>query len=123
MTPRGLLTSAVAAAAFIVLAAPASAATIAASSAVDRSCTARALQTGAGYVRQTVAAPSPGSVTARLDGSGGDWDLAVFDAVTGRLIAGSAHRGSHEVASGYTSQATVSPSRPAGSPAARAPRR
>ena len=96
-----------AAAAFIMLAAPAGAATISASSAVDRSCTARALQSGAGYVRQTVAAPSLGSVTARLDGSGGDWDLAVFDAVTGRLIAGSAHRGSHEVASGYTPHATV----------------
>jgi hypothetical protein len=88
-------------------AAPAQAATIAAPAAVDRSCTAKALTAGAGYVQQTVAAPSVGTVTARLDGAGGDWDLAVFDKATGRLVAGSAYRGSREVASGYTPQATL----------------
>jgi murein tripeptide amidase MpaA len=84
----------------------ANAATITAPAAVDRSCTAKLLKTGAGYVQRTVAAPAVGTVTARLSGSSGDWDVAVFDALTGRLVAGSAYRGSREIASGYTPMAT-----------------
>jgi hypothetical protein len=107
MVRRGILPVALGVAGAALLAGAAQAATIAVPGAVDRSCSARALQSGAGYVQRTVAAPSVGTVTARLDGAGGDWDLAVFDAVTGRLVAGSSYRGSHEVASGYTAQATA----------------
>jgi Zinc carboxypeptidase len=107
MLTRGIASLAIGAAGGALLASSAQAATIAAPTAVDRSCTAKLLTSGAGYVQQTVAAPSVGTVTARLDGGAGDWDLAVFDKVTGRLVAGSAYRGSREVASGYSPLATM----------------
>jgi hypothetical protein len=92
---------AAAAAGLALTAAPASAATIASPTAVDRTCTAKLLTAGTGYVQRTVAAPAVGTVSARLTGGSGDWDLAVFDALTGRLVAGSAYRGSRELASGF----------------------
>jgi zinc carboxypeptidase len=107
MRLRILTPAAVAGAALGLAAAPASAATIASPAAVDRSCTAKLLKTGAGYVQRTVAAPAVGTVTARLSGGAGDWDVAVFDTLTGRLVAGSSYRGSREVASGFTATATV----------------
>jgi hypothetical protein len=94
-------TPAVAAALLAVAAAPAGAATIASPAAVDRSCTAKRLTAGTGYVQKSIVAVGAGTVTARLNGDAGDWDLAVFDSVTGRLVAGSAYRGSRELASGY----------------------
>jgi hypothetical protein len=84
-----------------LLAGPVQAAPVAVDRAVDRSCTAKALESGAGYSQRTVDAPAAGTVTARLDAASGDWDLAVFDAEDGRLVAGSAYSGSREVASGY----------------------
>ena len=63
----------------LVLAAPAGAATVTAPTSVDRSCTAKLLRTGTGYVQKTILATGAGTVTARLDGTSGDWDLAVFD--------------------------------------------
>jgi Zinc carboxypeptidase len=103
---RFLLPAAVAAG-LALAAAPASAATIASPSAVDRSCTSKLLSSGSGYVQRTVAAPAIGTVEARLSGGAGDWDLAVFDSLTGHLVTGSAYRGSREVASGYTPTATT----------------
>ena len=44
-----------------------------------------------------------GLVQARLAGAG-DWDLGVFDARTGRSVAGSAGFGSNELAEGFVSQ-------------------
>lgn len=67
---------------------------------VERACTARPLQ-AAGAVRRAVTAPVAGQVTARLSGGRGDWDLAVFDTATDEVIAGSAHAGAREVASGF----------------------
>jgi hypothetical protein len=98
-----LLTPAVAAAALALAlaAAPASAATISSPTAVDRSCTSKLLQSGTGYVQRSIVAAGAGTVTARLDGGAGDWDLAVFDTLTGRLVAGSAYRGSRELAAGF----------------------
>jgi hypothetical protein len=89
-----------------VAAAPASAAgllskQVSAGSAVDRSCTERTLSGGSGYAQETVTTPSAGAVTARLNAAGGDWDLAVLEADTGQVVAGSAYRGSREVATGY----------------------
>jgi hypothetical protein len=84
-----------------LLAGTAQAATIASPTAVDRSCTARLLTTGAGFVQKPVLATGAGSVSARLDGGAGDWDLAVFDTLTGRLVAGSSYRGSRELAAGF----------------------
>jgi Zinc carboxypeptidase len=73
---------------------------VSAGSAVDRSCTERKLSGGSGYAQQTVVMPAPGAVTARLSAASGDWDLAVLEADTGQVVAGSAYRGSREVASG-----------------------
>jgi Zinc carboxypeptidase len=99
-------TWAVTAIAFLVLAAPASAAellrtNVGAASAVDRSCTERRLNGGSGYEQRTVLMPDAGAVTARLTAASGDWDVAVFEADTGQVVAGSAYSGSREVASGF----------------------
>jgi hypothetical protein len=107
MLRRGIVVLALGLAGAGLCAGTAQAGTIAAPTAVDRSCTAKLLTTGAGYVQRTVAAPAIGTVSARLSGGAGDWDLAVFDTLTGRLVAGSAYRGSREIASGYTATATT----------------
>jgi Zinc carboxypeptidase len=70
-------------------------------SAVERSCTERKLVGGEGYAQRTVVMPAAGAVAARLTAAGGDWDLAVFEADGGQVVAGSAYRGAREVASGY----------------------
>ena len=81
--------------------------TVSVGSAVDRSCTDKRLTNGEGYAQRSVTAPATGSVTARLDGEGaGDWDLAVFDGDSGRLVAGSAYSGMSEVAAGYAATGT-----------------
>ena len=89
----------------LLAASPASAAellrkNVSAGSAVDRSCTERKLSGGSGYAQQTVVMPAPGAVTARLTAASGDWDLSVFEADSGQVVAGSAYRGSREVAPG-----------------------
>ena len=68
---------------------------------VDRTCAAKPLGDVAGVVTRKLTAPSLGMVNARLSGGKGDWDLAVFDATTGDVVAGSAHAGSREVATGF----------------------
>jgi hypothetical protein len=76
--------------------------TVSAAGAVQRECTAKALTAGGGYAQRSVSVPATGSVTARMQGDGsGDWDVALFDARSGRLVAGSAYRGTREVASGF----------------------
>jgi hypothetical protein len=82
--------------------------TVSAPGAVQRDCTDKALTAGGGYAQRPVSVPATGSVIARMDGDGsGDWDVALFDAVSGRLVAGSAYRGTHEVASGFVVGATT----------------
>jgi hypothetical protein len=66
--------------------------------AYDGSCLARA--GGDGVVRREVVADANGLVQARLTGAAGDWDVAVFDAA-GALVAGSAQRGTAELAEGF----------------------
>jgi hypothetical protein len=73
---------------------------VSAGQAVERSCTAKRLSGGSGYTQDTLTMPSAGSVTARVTAAGGDWDLSVFEADTGQVVAGSAYRGSDEVATG-----------------------
>ena len=85
------------------MAAPASAApllsrTVSAASAVDKSCTGEQ-RTGAGVAQKRVAIPVASSVTARLTAASGDWDLALIDPGSGRVVAGSS-----EVASGFAAQ-------------------
>jgi hypothetical protein len=71
-------------------------------SAVERSCTASKLNSGSGYVQQKVTVPVTGAVVANLMAASGDWDLAVFNADNGRVVAGSASRGAREIADGYS---------------------
>ena len=64
--------------------------TVSAARAVDRTCHATQTHAGAAGVDvQRYTAEATGLVQARLSG-GGDWDLGVFDARTGRSVAGSA---------------------------------
>jgi hypothetical protein len=48
-----------------------------------------------------VTMPTAGSVTAQLMAASGDWDVAIFKAENGQVIAGSTSRGPRELASGF----------------------
>ena len=75
--------------------------TVAAARAVDRTCHATQTRAGAAGVDvHRYTAEATGLVQARLSG-GGDWDLGVFDARTGRSVAGSAALRSNELAEGF----------------------
>jgi hypothetical protein len=66
----------------------------------DRDCTTRLLH-GAAQPGTSLTAPAGGWLTARLEGDGpGDWDLAIFEPETGRMVAGSASFGDVETAQG-----------------------
>ncbi len=70
--------------------------------AVRRTCFDAPLAAGApGVLKRTVTTTIDGYVQARLHGTphGDDWDLAVFDAVTGRLVDASAAFGGNELVS------------------------
>jgi hypothetical protein len=118
MVRQGIRALALGIAGSALLAGSAQAAPISSPVAVQRGCTAKLLTAGTGYVQRTVTAAGLGSVTARLDGGAGDWDVAVFDAVSGRLVAGSSYGGSVEVAEGFVTRGGRSPCRPAASRAA-----
>jgi hypothetical protein len=75
---------------------------IASTKAAFRSCSDRPANGGAGIVQRRATAPKLGWVNAKLQGGGGDWDLAVFDARTNRLVAGDSGFTADEVASGVT---------------------
>lgn len=69
---------------------------------VARSCHDGVVSSGPGVDVREVTMPQAGLVRVDLGGStAGDWDVAVFDAASGRLIAGSASRGTNEVAEGF----------------------
>jgi Zinc carboxypeptidase/RTX calcium-binding nonapeptide repeat (4 copies) len=80
------------------------AATVSAGDAVDRDCTTRELAGAPGVDSRSITAPSLAMIEARLDGTGGDWDVAVIDAESGATVAGSAYRGSNEVAQGFVTE-------------------
>src|SRR3954447_12757829 len=61
------------------------------------------LRSGPGVVRRRLTAPATGELTARLDGRGGDWDVAVFGHSRREPVAASGSRGSREVAGGFVS--------------------
>jgi Zinc carboxypeptidase len=101
---RGVLLGAVLAA--LLACAPAASASqllsarIASTKSAFRACSDRPATGKAGNVQRRFTAPKLGWVTAKLEGSGGDWDLAVFDASTNRLVAGDSGFTADEVASG-----------------------
>jgi hypothetical protein len=78
--------------------------TISSSEAQPRVCQARTAA-GAGVVQRRVTATASGLIRARLSGEGsGDWDLGVFDTLTGRSVAGSASFGLRELAEGVAAK-------------------
>ncbi len=83
-------------------AAPAQAEELTAPAADARGCVTNE-RTGDGVVTRELTAPSISLIDARLD-AGGDWDLAVSDADTGRVLAGSASPQGSEVAQGFAEE-------------------
>src|SRR5690349_5535601 len=81
--------------------------TLTAPVAAQRTCSAELAAPGAaGVVTRRLTIATGGLLEARLGGSptGDDWDLSVFNALTGRLLGGSAAFGSNELV-----QAPVTP--------------
>ena len=68
--------------------------------AVARVCHAKNVSGAAGTQSVRTTATESGLVRASLSG-GGDWDLGVFDANSGRFVAGSAGFASNELAEGF----------------------
>src|SRR3712207_1332709 len=64
-----------------------------------RACHTRPLD-GAGVQQQRHVSKDTGLISVRTDGTG-DWDLAVFDAKSGRYLAGSASPDASELAQGF----------------------
>src|SRR3954471_30507 len=99
-------------AAGLVAAAPASAGSLlsgelGARHALDRSCDARLGPARGAHVEKRLTAPGSGWLTARLTPAGrrrADWDIALFDRGTRRLVAASADFGSNDVASGLVTR-------------------
>src|SRR5680860_1002594 len=74
---------------------------VSAADAESQSCIDGALSGAAGVAQRSVRPAVPGFVTARLSADSGDWDLAIFEAATGKRVAGSAFWGSDEIAQGF----------------------
>ena len=75
--------------------------TVSVAASKPRSCTAKLAPAGApGVAQRRVAARGLGWFQATLDARSGDWDVAIFDARTRRLVGGSAGFRAHEVAGG-----------------------
>ena len=82
-------------------AAPAHAATVAAERPVARTCADSLLPAGtAGATRTAFTPRRTGVFRARLRAASGDWDLAVFDRASGRLLGAAAGFGARELVTG-----------------------
>ncbi len=85
----------------LTLAAPAGASTLTADEAVDTACSTGDRSGQAGVATEAISAPGVSTVKATLAGEG-DWDLAVYEADTGRLVTASAFAGGDEIAEGFS---------------------
>ena len=100
-----LTTSLLTAAIALIAAAPAGADTVvqrtaATSGTIDGSCLDR-MRSGAGTFSESFTSPSLGFLQARLSGGSGDWDLAIFNSDSGKIVAGGATSLADEVAGGF----------------------
>lgn len=77
--------------------------TFSAEAAVARNCFAKPAGKVAGVASRNVESTETGLIRVRLDG-GGDWDVAVFDAATGRAVAASSGFRSSELAEGFVTK-------------------
>lgn len=75
-------------------------ATLTAPAIADRDCTS-ALRNGDATDTHRITAPYLAALRVRLTAGSGDWDVAVFDARSERVVAGSASRVASEVAGGF----------------------
>lgn len=75
--------------------------TVSGSGTTAAACHRGVATTAPGVVTRTVRMPVLGLVSARLSGGRGDWDLAVFDRATRRLVGASSSVGSTELAQGF----------------------
>jgi hypothetical protein len=82
-------------------------ATVTSPSLADRTCLTEAAASGPGVVTRTVEARRGGWIAARLRAASGNWDLAVIDTKTGRMVAGSADYGARELAEGVLDNPTT----------------
>ncbi|MDX6588477.1 MAG: hypothetical protein QOI31_2950 [Solirubrobacterales bacterium] len=85
----------------LTLAAPAGASTLTADDAVDAACSDGDRSGDAGAATETISVPGVSTVQATLEGDG-NWDLAVYEADTGRLVTASSFAGGDEIAEGFT---------------------
>jgi hypothetical protein len=88
----------------LAVAVPASAAellgtSVSVDSPVVRSCVDHA--GGDGAVSRSVTAPASGWLTTRLEADGGDWDVALFDAESGRQLGGGASPRAQEISEDF----------------------
>ena len=103
LLPRALATAALA----LAVIAPAATAdsllstTLQSADSAAADCTRTRGADAAGVVRERVTMPASGVVSAALRGDAGDWDVSIFDVLTGRLVAGSAGFGATELATGF----------------------
>src|SRR5688572_4252627 len=85
----------------LVAAPGAAAATVRVDEAVDRSCAAAQRPGAPGIAIRRVATLGTSAVSARLEGARGNWNLAVFEAGSNRLVAASSFADGDEVAQGF----------------------
>ena len=102
--PRGLVVIGACAAA-ILSASPAEASTVTAEEAVDAACSTGDRSGEAGVASETVSVPGVSTVRATLTGAEGNWDLAVIEAETGRVVTASSYAEGDEIAEGFSAGA------------------
>lgn len=98
---RGGLVAVVACAAATLFTPGASGAPVTASQASDRTCV-DGKRTDAAVGSQVVSTSGVSAISAELENAGGNWDLAVIDADSGDVIAGSAFADGDEIAQGFS---------------------
>ena len=78
--------------------------TVTAERSVARECQAKPALGARGVDGLRYTAPASGLIQARLSGRGGDWDVAVFDAASGKRVAASAAFRSNELAESFVTR-------------------
>ncbi len=81
---------------------PPAGATLTADDAVDSACSTGDRSGEAGVATETVSVPGVSTVQATLSGAEGNWDLAVLEADTGRVVTASSFPAGDEIAEGFS---------------------
>ncbi len=86
----------------LAIAAPAGAETLTSDKAVDETCSTGDRSDEAGVATEAVSVPGVSTIQATLSGAGGNWDLAVIEADTGRVVTASSFPTGDEIAEGFS---------------------